>query len=287
GFEIDTKEEVPPVAAVHFQPRRHPDLVQPFYESVGEPERARLHLDMAQRMPGTWPLSFFGLFRGRPGAPLRVCGYLDNAERRTCIESASHIAVTFDTIGFTAYNDMMLSQMATVMAVAPTTIDFQLDVHPDGVLAPATEGFVLVGPPADDGSSDTYVLKDGADTFETYERRSSENRVYSRAACTYRGRLFAIGSAWFEPNQRLFRATAMDVPEYPGDIPCEKDEPTPTPEPTPEPTPKPTPETKPSQAKALPKTDDPTISMPILVAIAVCRVAAIIIGVILRRNNRS
>lgn len=155
------------------------------------------------------------------------------------------------------------------------------------VLAPTTEGFVLVGPPADDGSSDTYVLKDGADTFETYERRSSENRVYSQAACTYRGRLFAIGSAWFEPNQRLFRATAMDVPEYPGDIPCEKDEPTPTPEPSPKPTPEPTPETKPSQAKALPKTDDPTISMPVLAAAAVCGVAAIVIGVIFRRNNRS
>ena len=44
-----------------------------------------------------------------------------------------------------------------------------------------------------------------------------------------------MGSSWLEPNQRLFRATAMDVPEYPGDIPCEEEsgpgvDPKPTPE---------------------------------------------------------
>ena len=92
-----------------------------------------------------------------------------------------------------------------------------------GVLAPTTEGFVLVGPPASDGSSDTFVLRDGSDAFEPYGKRSSDDCVYSQAACTYRGRLFVIGSSIFEPNERLFRATAMDVPEYPGDLPCEED----------------------------------------------------------------
>jgi len=144
------------------------------------------------------------------------------------------------------------------------------------VLAPTTDGFVLVGPPAADGSSDTYVLKDGSDVFEPYELRASEDRVYSHAACTYRGRLFVIGSSWFEPEQRLFRATAMGVPEYPGDIPCEKDEPTPEPTPTPSPTPD----------RRLPKTDDPTISTPVLVGISVCGVAALAAGIALGRKNR-
>ena len=91
------------------------------------------------------------------------------------------------------------------------------------VVAPVSDGFVLVGPPAADGSSDTFVLRDGADVFEAYEKRSSDDCVYVQAACSYRGRLFVIGSAIFEPDDRLFRATAMDVPEYPGDIPCEED----------------------------------------------------------------
>ena len=91
------------------------------------------------------------------------------------------------------------------------------------VLGPVSEGFVFVGPPSTEGISDTYILRDGSDKFEPYEKRSSDDRVYSQAGCTYRGRLFVIGSAWFEPETRLFRATEMDVPEYPGDIPCEEE----------------------------------------------------------------
>lgn len=109
-------------------------------------------------------------------------------------------------------------------------------------IAPTSDGFVLVGPPAADGASDTYVLRDDSEKFEPYGKRSSEDCVYSQAACTYRGRLFVIGAALLEPNNRLFRATAMDVPEYPGDIPCDVDpepEPTPGPDPQPEPTPDP------------------------------------------------
>ena len=122
-----------------------------------------------------------------------------------------------------------------------------------GVLAPTSDGFVLVGPPAADGSSDTYVLRDGSDKFEPYGKRSSEDCAYSQAACTYRGRLFAIGSALLEPNNRLFRATAMEVPEYPGDIPCDPD-----PEPTPDPKPTPTPDPQPEPTPEPEPTPDPT-----------------------------
>lgn len=90
------------------------------------------------------------------------------------------------------------------------------------VLAPISDGFVLVGPPATGGASDTYILRDGSDKFEAYAKRSSDDRAYSQAGCTYCGRLFIIASSWFEPEMRLFRATAMDVPEYPGDTPDEE-----------------------------------------------------------------
>ena len=135
----------------------------------------------------------------------------------------------------------------------------------------ASDGIVLTGLPAADGSSDTFILRDGSDTFEPYEKRISDARVQSIAACTYRGRLFAIGSSWIEPDQRFFRATAMDVPEYPGDIPCDKDEP------MPEPAPKPAP--------ALPKTSDPNVPVPVLVGIGACGVAAVVTGIILRRKK--
>ena len=132
GFELDTKEEALPQAAVHFQPRNHLELVKPFCEAIGEPERADLYLQTAARMPEGWPLSFFGMFRGRPGAPLRVCGYLGHDERDACAGDASRLARVFDTVGFSAYDDAMLSQVCALMAATPGGVDFQFDVYPDG-----------------------------------------------------------------------------------------------------------------------------------------------------------
>lgn len=134
GFELDTSRPELPRAAVHFQPRARLDLVEPFCEAAGEPERAKLYLDMAARMPEGWPLSFFGMFRGRPGSPLRVCGYLSEAEKRACADDAMHLAAAFDDIGFRAYDKPMLTAASELMATAPGGLDFQFDVYPDGHL---------------------------------------------------------------------------------------------------------------------------------------------------------
>lgn len=132
GFELDTKDPALPRAAVHFQPRARTELVEPFCEAIGEPERARLFLSLAERMPQGWPLSFFGLFRGRPDAPLRVCGYLGPDEQSRCVEDPGHLAVAFDQVGFSAYDEAMLGRVAELMAVSPGTVDFQFDVYDDG-----------------------------------------------------------------------------------------------------------------------------------------------------------
>ena len=132
GFELDTKETELPMAAVHFQPRWHKELVEPFCATIGEPERAQLYLDLDARMPQGWSLSFFGMFRGRPAAPLRVCGYLPGNEQRACAEDSAHVAQVFDAVGFTAYDQPMLEQIARLMASTPGSIDFQFDVYPDG-----------------------------------------------------------------------------------------------------------------------------------------------------------
>ena len=85
------------------------------------------------------------------------------------------------------------------------------------ILAVASEGIVLVGPPAKDGSSDTYILKDGAAKFASYAKRVSDARVSSISACAYEGDLFVIGSSAFEPTGRIFRSTALSTPASPGD----------------------------------------------------------------------
>ena len=132
GFELDVKNPDLPAAAVHFQPRAETRLVRPFCESVGEPERADLYLYLAARMPEGWPLSFFGMFRGRPGSPLRVCGYLSEDEKEACGQDTARIKRVFDTVGFSAYDEEMLNEVCDFMRETPGTVDFQFDVYPDG-----------------------------------------------------------------------------------------------------------------------------------------------------------
>ena len=134
GFELDTGKPSFAQAGVHFQPRAHTELVKPFCEAAGEPERAALYLGQASRMPDEWPLSFFGMFRGRAGSPLRVCGYLGATEKRACAGDPAHLSSAFDAIGFTSYDDSMLATVCEVLDVAPGSVDFQFDVLPDGSL---------------------------------------------------------------------------------------------------------------------------------------------------------
>ena len=97
----------------------------------------------------------------------------------------------------------------------------------DGYFVPVSEGILFVGPTAADGSGDTYILRDGSDRFELYEKRMSDCKVNFPAVASYRGYVYAIGTVYFEPGQAFFRRTAMDVPEYPGDIPQGEDPDTP------------------------------------------------------------
>ena len=132
GFELDTEKPELPAAAVHFQPRGHLELVRPFCEAVGEPERADLYINQAQRMPEDWALAFFGMFRGRPGSPLRICGYLSQDEVAACAQDSQHLANAFDEVGFSAYDSAMLDEVREFLAFVPGTVDFQFDVFPDG-----------------------------------------------------------------------------------------------------------------------------------------------------------
>ena len=88
----------------------------------------------------------------------------------------------------------------------------------DGVLLATEEGILFVGPTAKDGSGDTYILRDGSDTFEPYEKRMSDSKVSFVAAAYYKGKVYVIGSAIYEEKDRIFRATLIDEQE-PSDIP--------------------------------------------------------------------
>ena len=132
GFELDSGCSASAPAAVHFQHHSHIQLAQGFCEALGEPGAGQLYTDLAARMPAGWAPSFFGMFRGRPGSPLRICGYLDRQEQQHCAETPSYLEEIFRQVGFRAYNAGMLRQTSAFLAVAPEGVDFQFDVYPDG-----------------------------------------------------------------------------------------------------------------------------------------------------------
>ena len=182
GFELDTKYETVPEAAIHFQPRSHASLVRPFCEAVGEPERAELYLSLLDRMPRNWPLSFFGLFRGRADSPMRVCGYLAPDEIRACAKNPSHLARRFDKIGFTAYDGAMLEQVGALMDKAPSAIDFQFDIYPDGSLGKVFAIDVQFGIEQPEAVRNTFETGAGAKVMSALESWGAADGRWKLAA---------------------------------------------------------------------------------------------------------
>lgn len=132
GFEIDTKFPSPGPAAIHFQPREHTELAGEFCEITGQPQYGQLYERTAARMPENQKLSFFGMFRGRVGSPLRVCGYMNREEAASCAGDPPRLIRLFSAVGFTAYDERMLREICSVLAVSPGSVDFQFDIWPNG-----------------------------------------------------------------------------------------------------------------------------------------------------------
>ncbi|MER1993463.1 MAG: hypothetical protein ABS897_05490, partial [Eubacteriales bacterium] len=102
GFELDAGNDAFAPAAVHFQHYNHIRLAQEFCDVLGEPAAGQLYLEQAACMPEGWAPAFFGMFRGRPGSPLRVCGYLNRDEQRRSAEDPSRLEEVFRQVGFRA-----------------------------------------------------------------------------------------------------------------------------------------------------------------------------------------
>ena len=131
GFELDTSDPVPAPAAVHFEHYMHTDLVIPFCESLGQRSYGELYLKAFRRLDPVWPPSFFGMFRGRSDAPLRICGYMAQKEKMLIIDDPGYMDHFFNTIGFNAYDKTMIDQIREVISIAPLGIDYQIDIYED------------------------------------------------------------------------------------------------------------------------------------------------------------
>lgn len=133
GIELDTSVGETERAGVYLQQRPRHELVEPFLASVGEARRACDYLEVLGRMPEGWPPAYVGLFPGRSGTPMRIGGYMDQAELVRCANDPSHLGECFRRIGFTAFDDQMLGRCAEFMRLSPS-VDFQFDIMPNGSL---------------------------------------------------------------------------------------------------------------------------------------------------------
>ena len=151
-----------------------------------------------------------------------VLAHLSKALFRPDVACRNSMIYIFDKLGYTI--ERVENGKSTVLEnCLPEFFDDKDSSNPHdtvkyGVLVPVSEGIMFIGPLAADGSGDTYILKDGSDTFELYEKRMSDSKVSFHSAASYRGFIYAIGSSSFDPDHRFFRRTAIDVPEYVGDI---------------------------------------------------------------------
>jgi len=177
GFELDTGSDASAPAAVHFQHRKHIQLAEGFCEAIGDLAAGRLYMSLAARMPAGWAPAFFGMFRGRPGSPLRVCGYLNREERQRCAENPSCLAEVFRQTGFRAYDDGMLHRIAALLALAPHDADYQFDIYPDGRIG------------------DTFAVDVGFGLKESEKLKSS----FARGAC---GEVLQMLEAWGAADAR-------------------------------------------------------------------------------------
>ena len=133
GLEMDVSDGETERAGVYLQQRKRTELVGPFLASVGESGRTEAYLDLLRRMPEGWPPSYVGLFPGRAQTPMRIGGYLGDAERKLCAQDPTHLGRRFREIGYTAYDQPMLERCSEFMRLAPA-VDFQFDILPNGQL---------------------------------------------------------------------------------------------------------------------------------------------------------
>ena len=79
----------------------------------------------------------------------------------------------------------------------------------EAVLLPADDGLLLIGPPAADGSSDTWFLERGTKVFVPGVKRISDGKIGCLAASVYNGSVYVIGSSSLEAGDRVFRTETL------------------------------------------------------------------------------
>ena len=134
GFELDTGQGRTWPPGVLFQHGDMAELLPQFFAAIGEADRYPACRALLDALPEGWSGVYVGLFPGRPGAPLRVAGYISAETVHVITQDPETLGEDLRQLGFTAFDGEMLRRSAAYLALAKR-VEYQLDLCPDGHLS--------------------------------------------------------------------------------------------------------------------------------------------------------
>ena len=184
-FELDSAGPKARHAGIHFRHMGNLDAAENFYRAIGEDRRAALYRNVAQRLPKGWIPAFAAVFAGRPGAPTRLEAFPSPDDRLRIAKDPGFLGSCLEHIGFGAYNDHMLKEISTIIAL-DRPVSLQFDILADG-----TPGSTL--------SVASFVEKTGSDFHSLFKPGGIIARI-----CDIYERMGVCDDRWRRVEEALF-----------------------------------------------------------------------------------
>jgi len=105
-FELDAAGSGS-LSGIHCKIEGNLKLAEAFFRTVGEPERSKAFLRLADRLPEGWYARHAGVFPGRDINSTRMEVEPFTAEARQALSDPTYVRRWLDELGFTAYDDIM------------------------------------------------------------------------------------------------------------------------------------------------------------------------------------
>ena len=133
-FELDSSG-CGSLSGIHCRMEGSLEWAEGFFRAMGQPERTAAFVRKVQNLPEGWFCRYTGVFPGRKTNNTRMeVKMLDQGTRRALCDP-KYLRQCFDQIGFTAFNDRMLLDIAR-LAEVEASISIQFDMLPDGSFLP-------------------------------------------------------------------------------------------------------------------------------------------------------
>ncbi len=105
--------------------------IEGFFFHVGRMDAMALYHGFAKRLPQGWHIWYFGVHPGRPGAPVRVDCFVDEALKRVYAAEPARLEEDLQKAGF-AIEGSTVRCVGAEVAASPFGMELQFDILSDG-----------------------------------------------------------------------------------------------------------------------------------------------------------